>query len=176
MFKVGDRVRCLCHWQTGTIDEVKTDYYVRVLWDHYASKWKEGSWIDTCVLEQFGESTVMYEELDKRIAELETELKRLKRNKSEKIAYNTTPRRNSIIVSDHKNYECPTDPTVHIVGVKDDLPSLTLSSGGVVGWNSNQRSQVLSDSYINHRVLTEEQTIEVYKFIVSLVDRQPTVR
>lgn len=175
MFKVGDKVRCLCHWQTGTIDEVKTDYYVRVLWDHYASKWKEGSWIDTCVLKPFGESTVMYEELDKRIAELETELKCLKQNKSEKIAYNTTPRRNSIIVSDHKNYECSTDPTVHIVGVKDDLPSLTLGSGGVVGWNSNQRSQVLSDSYINHRVLTEEQTIEVYKFIVSLVDRQPTV-
>mgnify|MGYP007100102788 CR=1 FL=1 len=58
MFKVGDRVRCLCHWKLGTVDEVKSPYRVSVLWDYMRETWKHGFWIDTCVLEPYGESIV----------------------------------------------------------------------------------------------------------------------
>lgn len=58
MYKIGDRVRCLCHWQPGTVDEVKTEYYVSVSWDHYAKHTQSSTWIDTCVLEPYGESIV----------------------------------------------------------------------------------------------------------------------
>lgn len=68
MFSVGDRVRCLCHWNLGTVDEVQSPYRVSVLWDYMKETWKHGFWIDTCVLELYGEF-IMQKHLIKRVAD-----------------------------------------------------------------------------------------------------------